>query len=83
MFGGSDEYVLREILDHVSHIRDLHRDLNLNYVELQYANDLKEFELGIIDKNELEQRRKGHYMAVEQLQQRRNWIQIILSISYK
>lgn len=40
-FGGSDEYALREILNDVDHILDLHLDLNHNYLELQYANDLK------------------------------------------
>jgi hypothetical protein len=52
MFGGSDEYVLREILDNVDHIKDLHKVITECYVELQYANCLKEYELGIIDKNE-------------------------------
>lgn len=72
MFGGSDEYVLREILENVDHIRDLHLDLNHNYLELQYSNDLKEFELGIIDENEFNQRRNGHYAAIEQLHRQRN-----------
>ena len=72
MFGGSDEYVLREILDNVDHIRDLHLDLNQNFLELQYSNDLKEFELGIIDKNEFNQRKEGHYAAIERLRQLRN-----------
>ncbi|RAP49630.1 MAG: hypothetical protein BZ138_07490 [Methanosphaera sp. rholeuAM270] len=70
MFGGSDEYVLREILENVDHILDLHLDLNRNFLELQYANDLKEFELGIIDENEFNQRRNGHYTAIQQLSQR-------------
>lgn len=71
MFGGSDEYTLREILNNMDHILDLHLDLNHNYLELQYANDLKEYELGIIDENEFNQRKNGHYYAVEQLRQKR------------
>ena len=58
MFGGSDEYTLREILNNMDHILDLHLDLNQNYLELQYANDLKEHELGTIDENEFNQRKK-------------------------
>ena len=71
MFGGSDEYVLRAILDNVDHILDLHLDFNQNFLELQYANDLKEFELGIIDKDEFEKRRKAHYSAIELLSEKR------------
>ena len=70
MLSGSDEFVLREILNDVDHIADLYYMLNRNFLELEYANDLKEFELGIIDQNELVQRRNRHYAAVEQMTSR-------------
>ena len=53
MFGGSDEFALREILEDVDHIKDLHKMLVQCRIELEYANYLKEFELGIIDANEI------------------------------
>lgn len=61
MFGGSDEFVLREILGNVDHIKDLYYQLVRSALELEYANDLKEYELGIIDVNEFNQRRNAHY----------------------
>ncbi len=72
MFGGSDEFVLREILEDVDHILDLHYDLNKIFFEVQYANDLKEFELGIIDENVFNQRRNAYYNAVNMLNEKIN-----------
>ena len=72
MFDGSDEYVLREILGNVDHIYDLHLDLAQNFLELQYSNDLKEFELGIINQDELYKRKDEHYASIREIYDKRN-----------
>jgi hypothetical protein len=66
MFSGSDEFVLREILENVDHIKDLHKMLVKCRIELEYANYLKEYQLGIIDANEI----MNYKQQVEQFRQK-------------
>jgi hypothetical protein len=66
MFSGSDEFVLREILENVDHIKDLHKMLVQCRIELEYANYLKEYQLGIIDANEI----MNYKQQVEQFRQK-------------
>lgn len=52
MFSGSDEFVLREIANYVMHLDDLYNVTVLNSVETHFANVIKLYELGVIDKEE-------------------------------
>lgn len=60
MFGGSDEFVLREIADESHNIRKVIDILMKHSIELEFANDLKLYELGKIDENTFQQKIKTY-----------------------
>lgn len=64
MFSGSDEFVLREIADGSHEIVNV---LMKNMVELEFANNLKLYELGKIDEEEFNQRYENYKFQQEQV----------------
>ena len=52
MFGGSDEYILRDIASNTMQISKVFLIGYLNSVELHFANCVKLYELGKIDEEE-------------------------------
>ncbi len=64
MFSGSDEFVLREVADHSNEIVNI---LMKNMVELEFANNLKLYELGKIDEKEFNQRYENYKFQQKQV----------------
>ncbi len=64
MFGGSDEFVLREIADGSHKIIDV---LMKNMIELEFANNLKLYELGKIDEDEFNRQYENYRFKREQI----------------
>lgn len=64
MFGGSDEYVLREIADGSHKIVDV---LMKNMIELELANYLKLYELGKMDEDEFNREYNDYKYKRDQL----------------
>lgn len=64
MFSGSDEFVLREIADGSHEIVNV---LMKNMVELEFANNLKLYELGKIDEETFNQRYENYKFQQEQV----------------
>ena len=64
MFSGSDEIVLREIADGSHKIKDV---LMKNAIELEFANNLKLYELGKIDEQEFNRRYEDYKFQQQQV----------------
>jgi len=64
MFSGSDEFVLREIADGSHKIKDV---LMKNAIELEFANNLKLYEMGIIDEKEFNRRYEDYKFQQQQV----------------
>ena len=64
MFSGSDELVLREIADGSHKIKDV---LMKNAIELEFANNLKLYELGKIDEQEFNRRYEDYKFQQQQV----------------
>ena len=64
MFGGSDEFVLREIADGSHKIIDV---LMKNAIEVEFANNLKLYELGKIDEDEFNRQYENYRFKREQI----------------
>ena len=64
MFSGSDEFVLREIADGSHKIVNV---LMKNMVELEFANNLKLYEIGKIDEKEFNQKYEDYKFQQQQV----------------
>ena len=64
MVSGSDEFVLREIADGSHQIKDV---LMKNAIELEFANNLKLYELGKIDEQEFNRRYEDYKFQQQQV----------------
>lgn len=60
MFDGSDEYILRGILENTDHMRDIFNVLYKIKLELELSNALKMHEVGLIDDEEFNKRARSY-----------------------